>query len=140
MTIGFVVIALLANGRKRKTQSRNTEAEPEEAPEWIPIPGMPFPTRPRPVVAEPTSPAMPKQSAASRPKPQKRGGTSIKIHPDSQETLNSPSLAAERSKRIESPALRTPEPIAEQHPDMTDFDLRKVVIWSEILRPKFDED
>lgn len=99
----------------------------------------------------------PKQKKAST-SPKKRSGAR-RMHPDSQEVLL-PEIEANHPKKGYRKPHSTPQATAKpsvhatatesrtapintperEHPDMEGFSLRKAVIWSEILKPKFDEE
>lgn len=132
-TICFVVIAVAVKANKTMRQRAAAEQEQGEVPEYIPVPGWPATSGPEPKPAKPMPGKHPIQRQAKRTAPQK-------LHPDSQESLDSRELAAGRNRHTGSATNLRTEPSQEQHPDMADFDLRKAVIWSEILQPKFREE
>lgn len=140
-TIGIILFATISGIKKRARQamSESEEGSPEEQlPEGWPMQG---PAQELPPATAPAKPKrMPQQSA---------------MHPDSREQLISEIDALKREKEARRKSALHPAPHkpigtreessskeelqAEKHPLTADFELRKAVIWSEILKPKFDE-
>lgn len=79
-----------------------------------------------------------------RPRKGRRGSVP-RLHPDSQEVIyrvEGEWSKEEAQKESNNSPLHKKEAAANgaKHPDMEDFSLRKAVIWSEILKPKFEEE
>ncbi len=150
ITVGFVAVAVLAN-RKSKPQGRKageagewgeggkggeTDAEGAEGrlPEGWPSMGIPQMKRH-------TAPKSTSRDVLSRALPQK-------MHPDSQEVIISETSAAADRKARKSvkehsktaPNAASAEPREDQSPLMSDFEIGKAVVWSEILKPKFTDE
>uniref|UniRef100_UPI004056565A hypothetical protein n=1 Tax=Alistipes sp. TaxID=1872444 RepID=UPI004056565A len=122
-TLLIIALAYVAQERKRR-------AKEKEVPQTV------EPQRPHPL---PT--AQPKKSTRVAPQAQRQSAYR-KIHPDSQESIpysevssNAMHHNAPRHQE-ESSAAPQEEP---KSPILEDFDARKAVVWSEILKPKFDE-
>lgn len=139
-TIGFILFATISGMRKRARQAEAEEGSAEEH---------------RPEGWSPQSPAQELRPAAAPARP-KRMPQQSTMHPDSREELISEIAALQRDERPGRGASRPQHPThghsgtpgqasaneaaaAEKHPLTADFDARKAVIWSEILKPKFDE-
>lgn len=129
MTLGFVAVALLASGRKKRTRTQQTADAPDGQPEGWPFPREFFPH------AEPASAPHPEKKP--RPAAKKTAARNAGRTPD-----RSAAPAPERQplRANDSNRAGSPRPEAQtERPDAADFDLRKAVVWSEILKPKFDE-
>lgn len=145
LTIGFIASAALKSRRKPKGMIPKApfDTSDMELPEgWPPM--------------EELAPKPQQKRVTGAPK--KRSGAR-RMHPDSQEALLPEIEANHPKKRSQKPhstpqvttkpsvhttatepqipPINTPE---REHPDMEGFSLRKAVIWSEILKPKFDEE
>ncbi len=146
-TIAIVTFALISNVRKRarKNQTANEEqgSEGEPLPEGWPSEG-------------PLGEIF--QELKRKKTTSQTHGTPRRMHPDSQELLTAEieTTTAQKSIRNDYSAgreprtntrttLHTPTPSTnereegEKHPLTADFDAQKAVIWSEILKPKFEE-
>lgn len=74
------------------------------------------------------------------------------MHPDSQEYIlpdgrtekprkNPKAVPSVKATHATFQSTKTPQPHTEEpHPLTADFDAKKAVIWSEILKPKFEEE
>lgn len=131
VTIGMVILAVTASRKKKPKQAKTTEPAtdmPDDLPEGWPIP------RELVTSSGPARPA-PKRKQPPRPKP---GAKPIRTTPTKPPAgANKAGLTSE-TKYADRNIAPPPESGAE-HPAKADFDLRKAVVWSEILKPKFDE-
>ncbi len=130
ITIGMVILAISAGRKKRPQRTKKAEpaAElPNDLPEGWPIPREFFPG---------TEPARPVPKRKQPPRP-KAGAKPDRTAP---ENVSGPGKTARQAAGTHTPAhnIAPPPKSDAEHPDMADFDLRKAVIWSEILKPKFD--
>lgn len=93
-------------------------------------------------------PAEPQKTAQKRPlqRPtQRKKGSMHRLHPDSQEVIyrTEGEWSTGEAKKGGGHTILLEEEGAKneaKHPEMEDFSLRKAVIWSEILKPKFEEE
>lgn len=131
VTIAMVILAVTASRRKKPKQAKTVKPAtdmPDDLPEGWPFPREFFPG------AEPARPA-PKRKQPSQPKDAKSSRTA----PSKPSAVpNKNSRRAVETKQTAPDIQPSPKSDAE-HPETADFDLRKAVIWSEILKPKFDE-
>jgi len=134
ITVGFVTVAILAN-RKSKPHARR-ESENSNLPEGWPtvesVPGM----------KRHTSHTNTSHDLQSKAFPQK-------MHPDSQEIIldfeNSSTTTGRKFRKSgkENPRIEpntAGSETEEKSPLTADFELSKAVVWSEILRPKFQDE
>lgn len=128
VTIAMVILAVTASRKKKSKQAKTVKPAtdmPDDLPEGWPFPRELFPG------AEPASkrkqPSRPKDAKSSRTAPSKPSAVPNKNNRRAVET-----------KQTAPDIQPSPESGAE-HPESVDFDLRKAVVWSEILKPKFDE-
>lgn len=140
LTLGIILFAAISNIRKRVRQAEEeAQAGSEEGSIGEQLPeGWPMQ---RPELRPATAPVKPKRKPSH-----------TTLHPDSQELLTSEIMALQRERaqkkaphptgplhdHTAAPALKEEES-AEKHPLTADFDARKAIIWSEIMKPKFDE-
>lgn len=132
VTIGMVILAVAASRKKKPKQAKTVKPAtdmPDDLPEGWPFPRELFPG------AEPARPA-PKRKQPHRPKTDAKPARTAPPKPSAGPDKNG-YLTAE-AKRSASSIAPCPESDAER-PETADFDLRKAVIWSEILKPKFNE-
>lgn len=131
VTIAMVILAVTASRKKKPKQAKTIKPAtetPDDLPEGWPFPREFFPG------AEPARPA-PKRKQPSRPKDAKSSRTA----PSKPSAVpNKNSRRAVETKQTAPDIQPSPKSDAER-PETADFDLRKAVIWSEILKPKFDE-
>ncbi len=134
ITVGFVAVAILAN-RKSKPHARK-EGENSSLPEgWPTVESIPEMKR-RAVRTNASHDIL-------RPK-----AVPQKMHPDSQETLDFENASTTASRKFRKSGKENPriEPNAagaeteERNPLTADFELSKAVVWSEILKPKFQDE
>ena len=128
VTIGMVILAVTASRRKKPKQAKTVKPAtdmPDDLPEGWQFPRELFPG------AEPASkrkqPSRPKDAKSSRTAPPK---------PSARPDKNGYQTAG--AKHSGFGIAPCPESGAER-PETADFDLRKAVVWSEILKPKFNE-
>lgn len=132
VTIGMVILAVTASRKKKSKQAKTVKPAtdmPDDLPEGWPFPREFFPG------AEPARPA-PKRKQPPRPKTDAKPARTAPPKPSARPDKNGYQAAG--AKHSGSGIAPCPESDAER-PETADFDLRKAVVWSEILKPKFDE-
>lgn len=132
VTIAMVILAVTASRKKKPKQAKTIKPAtetPDDLPEGWPFPRELFPG------AEPARPA-PKRKQPPRPKTDAKPARTAPPKPSDRPDKNGYQTAG--AKHSGSGIASCPESGAE-HPKTADFDLRKAVVWSEILKPKFDE-
>lgn len=141
LAIGFIASAALKNRKRPARPLQEAEEEVELPEQWRTLeeffPELKRPTSkqaPRTEVLHPDSQES-LTPLADRPK---RAKKAQKAKPTSHTSLHS-AQGAQSSAHTPKEPTEAPLP-AKPHPDMEDFSLRKAVIWSEILKPKFDEE
>ncbi len=121
----LLIIALAYAAQERKRRSKEEKAPHSAEPQHP----QPLPT------------AQPKRRAQLAPQGQ-RQNTYRKMHPDSQEGIPHSEISGSAMRhhvphhQENNPTVPQEEP---KSPILEDFDARKAVVWSEILKPKFDE-
>ncbi len=120
ITIGFTILAIVVN--KRRIRTENAESEEKKQPE---------------ILNEPHREILPNRKIATK-RVKRQGST---LHPDSQEQIVSEIQTTKHHPALQSHHTEPTGPKKqEKHSLTTDFDIRKAIIWSEILHPKFDEE
>lgn len=128
VTIGMVILAVTASRKKKPKQAKTVKPAtdmPDDLPEGWPFPRELFPG------AEPARPA-PQRKQPHRPKPAAKPTRTASPKPSA-----GPDKGSHRIAEATKHAGHGTAP--ESGAETADFDLRKAVIWSEILKPKFDE-
>lgn len=161
--IGALILVSLfrKNNPKQKQRRARKEIQPTAVPGRQPAPKpaqKPAATPARPQAVRPAAPAP--QPKRTKPQPAAAPAIPQPMHPDSQETLifwtdplqearnnavKRPNFAPASAQDPSASATKSQErayaaPCGADEEPLAGFDLRKAVIWSEILRPKFAEE